>query len=52
MSYFGTLKIVDRLSEDCEDMPVSVVTKYCRNTWCGFRIVGDNIDKNVHRSFQ
>ena len=35
-----------------EDMCESVVTKECRNTWCGFRIVGDNIDKNVHRSFQ
>ena len=28
------------------------MNKPVKSSWKGFKIVGDNIDKNVHRSFQ
>lgn len=35
-----------------EHNPEAEVTEDLSNNWCGFKIVGDNIDKNVCRSFQ
>ena len=29
-----------------------VTMEESRNSWCGFKLVGDNIDKNVHPTYQ
>lgn len=51
--------LVERKSTDEEQVDVSQVaelseepTKLSQKPWNGFKIVGDNIDKNIHRSFQ
>ena len=64
--YLGLVLVLMSEDEDAMTVPVHIqqqsvieqnepeagVTQHLSNGWSGFKIVGDNIDKNVRRSFQ